>query len=435
MSSTVPAMKGRMGDTDYYLISLKASELVNLVKEPKNMPGWDDEKIEEIYQRKINYPRVRNQIAPYLASNKDSRFFGSLIVAAFNFDDTVEFTPLNDITAVNVSKLRPDEKEAGSKIGMLTLHGGIMMAPLDGQHRLKALEFAMLGKDQRGKDIPGINVDPNLATEDISVILVPYHPDKARRIFTRVNRYARRPSASETFVTDDDDLFAVLARRVANHIFGGRLVKYTQPTLTSRDGEFTTLAILHACCKHIVDCSFPREMSEEAKRPGFSSDVEEACEQVVLNLWKRLQSKIDVFRDATADRSEQGDDGRRQIRRINLLGKPVPQECLVSAYLALTEGATKMPWEEACRRLNAVPWEITEESIGDVWQGVLWSGGVDGKIVTKNRIISARLIAYMAGEVLAEESEQQLLEDYRFLFPEAVRADKALPPPVVIDPA
>ena len=431
MSSTVPAMKGRMGETDYYLISLKASELVNLVKEPKNMPGWDDEKIEEIYQRKINYSRVRNQIAPYLANSKDSRFFGSLIVAAFNFDDTVKFTPLTEIPAVNRSKLRPDEEEAGSKIGMLTLHGGIMMAPLDGQHRLKALEFAMLGKDQRGIDIPGINVDPELANEDISVILVPYDQNKARRIFTRVNKYARRPSASETHVTDDEDLFAVLARGVANNI-GGRLVKYAQPTLTAKDGEFTTLAILYACCKHIVDYSFAANVRAKAKVPNFSSDIRKACEDAVFNVWGRLLSKIEVFADATADRSEHGDAGRRDIRSKNLLGKPVPQECLVWAYLALTEGSTKMPWENACERLNALPWEITPENMGNVWQGFLWSGGTDGKIVTKNRAISARLIAYMAGEKLSEDQEQQLLEDYRALFPETVRADKVLPSRVVV---
>lgn len=432
MSSTVPAMKGRMGDTVYYLLSLKASELVNLVKEPKNMPGWDDEKIEEIYQRKINYPRVRNQIAPYLANNTDSRFFGSLIVAAFNFDDTVEFTPLHDIAAVNASKLRPDEKEAGSKIGMLTLHGGIMMAPLDGQHRLKALEFAMLGKDQRGNDIPGINVDPELAKEDISVILVPYIPDKARRIFTRVNRYARRPSSAETYVTDDDDLFAVLARRVANNI-GGRLVKYTNATLTVKDGEFTTLTILHACCRHIVDYSFPEPIKEQAKRPDFSAEIEKACEHAVLNVWGRLLSKIEVFADATADRSEQGDAGRTEIRRSNLLGKPVPQECLVLAYLALTEGGTKMPWQEACQRLNAVPWAITPENIGGVWQGVLWSGGTrKGRILTKNRQISSRLIAYMAGEILTQDAENQLLTDYKELFPETERDDKSLPPRVTV---
>lgn len=431
MSSTVPAMKGRMGNTEYYLISLKASELVNLVKEPKSMPGWDDEKIEEIYQRKINFGRVRNQIAPYLA-NSDSRFFGSLIVAAFNFDETVEFTPLTEISAVTASKLRPDEKEAGSKIGMLTLHGGIMMAPLDGQHRLKALEFAMLGKDQRGKDIPGINVDPELATEDISVILVPYDPEKSRHIFTRVNRYARRPSASETYVTDDEDLFAVLARRVANQVIGGRLVKYTHPTLTVKDGEFTTLAILHTCCKHIVDYRFPDSMREEAKRSNFGRDIELACEEAVLTIWRRLLSKVTVFADATADRSEEGDAGRIAIRGTNLLGKPVPQECLVWAYLALTEGATQMPWQDACERLNALPWEVTPESVGDVWQGILWSGGTDGKIITKNRAISARVIAYMAGEVLNQDQEQQLLKDYQALFPETVRDDKPLPPKVVV---
>lgn len=429
MSSTVPAMKGRMGNTEYYLISLKASELINLVKEPKNMPGWDDERIEEIYQRKINFGRVRTQIAPYLA-NSDSRFFGSLIVAAFNFDDTVEFTPLTEISAVNTSRLRPDEKEAGSKIGMLTLHGGIMMAPLDGQHRLKALEFAMLGKDQRGKDIPGINVDPALATEDISVILVPYDAEKARRIFTRVNRYARRPSASETYVTDDEDLFAVLARRVANQI-GGRLVKYTHPTLTVRDGEFTTLAILHTCCKHIVEYSFPDSMKDEAKRPNFGREIEQACEDAVLTVWRRLLSKISVFAEATEDRSDQGDAGRVEIRRTNLLGKPVPQECLVSAYLALTEGATKMPWKDACERLNALPWAINPENVGGIWQNVLWAGGTDGKVITKNRSIAARLIAYMAGEDINADFEQKLLEDYRALFPETVRSNKVLPSRVV----
>lgn len=343
----------------------------------------------------------------------------------------MKFTPLTEIPAVNTAKLRPDEEEAGSKIGMLTLHGGIMMAPLDGQHRLKALEFAMLGKDQRGNDISGIDVDPELAAEDISVILVPYDPEKARRIFTRVNKYARRPSASETHVTDDEDLFAVLARRIANSI-GGRLVKYAQPTLTAKDGEFTTLAILYACCRHIVDYSFPADMRAEAKASNFSSEIEKACEHAVSTVWGRLLSKIEVFTDATADRSEQGDAGRRDIRRENLLGKPVPQECLVVAYLALTEGATKMPWEDACLRLNALPWAITPENVGDVWQGVLWSGGTDGKIITKNRAISARLIAYMAGEELSEDEEQQLLNDYRVLFPETVREQKVLPPRVVL---
>ena len=181
----------------------------------------------------------------------------------------------------------------------------------------------MLGKDQSGKDIPGITVDPDLANEDISVILLPYQPESARRIFTRVNRYARRPSASETYVTDDDDLFAVLARRVTNEVIGGRLVKYTQPTLRPSDGEFTTLAILHACCETIVKYSFPPKMVEAAKRQDFSNEIEEACQHAVLTVWNRLLAEIEVFRDATGDRSEQGDARRKEVRRHNLLGRPV----------------------------------------------------------------------------------------------------------------
>lgn len=430
MSSTLPAMKGRMGNTEYYLLSMKAAELVNLVHEPKNMPEWDDEKIEEIYQRKINYHRVRNQIAPYLADKNESRFFGSLIVAAFNFDDGVIFQPLTKNAAVSEAKLGPEQREAASKIGMLTLHGGIRMVPLDGQHRLKALEFAMSGKDQQGRDIPGIEVDMALANEDISVILVPYDPEKARRIFTRVNRYARRPTTSETYVTDDDDVFAVLARHVANRI-GGRLVKYTQPSLTPKDREFTTLAILHACCKEIVKHSSP---DSQGLKPDQlpESDIVETYKQQVERVWDRLLSNIDVFRDATLNKSEDGDDKRREIRKENLLGKPVPQECLVSAYMALTGTPTRMPWEEACHHLNALPWAITSENMSNVWQGVLWSGAVDrkGKIITKNRLIASRLIAYMAGETLTDEQRKALLDKYLDLFPDDQIENKNLPPVV-----
>ena len=94
MATTVPAMKGRLGDTDYYVLSMKAQELVNKVTIPKKLEGWDDLSVEERYQRDISYRRVRTQIAPYLANDK-SRFFGAVIVTAMNFGDVVSFAPLS----------------------------------------------------------------------------------------------------------------------------------------------------------------------------------------------------------------------------------------------------------------------------------------------------------------------------------------------------
>lgn len=424
MSHTIPTMKGHMGNTDYYLLSMKVNELVTLVREPAHMPGWDNEKIEEIYQRAINYSRVCKQIVPYLVNN-ESRFFGSFIVAALNFKEEVIFTPLSQIPGVSEGKLMPAHKEAAGKIGMLTIGGGVMMVPLDGQHRLKALDFAMRGKDQKGNDIPGIKMKPELGEEDVSVILVAYDPQTSRRIFTKVNRYARRPTTAETFVTDDDDLYAVLARRLANQI-GGRLVAYKSSILSSRAQQFTTLTILYVCCKNIVRESLPKGTIEQAEK--LDEQAVKSCEQAVQNVWNKLIKQIDVFRDATSASDEGGDALRIHIRKNNLLGKPVTHECLVSAYLELIKAPTNMGGDAACKRLNALPWEIESENLSKVWQNVLWQGGENGKVITKQRKIATDLIAYMAGATLTKNQEESLLEDYRKLFPEDQRASKHLPP-------
>ena len=95
--------------------------------------------------------------------------------------------------------------------------------------------------------------------------------------------------------------------------------------------------------------------------------------------------------------------------------------------MALVSAPTNLPWETACERLNSIPWAITNENVENIWQYVLWTGGVKGKIITKNRGISSRLIAYMAGEKLNDDELGKLLDDYRNLFPEAQRIDKHLP--------
>ena len=424
MAQTLPAMKGRMGTTDYYLIAMKARELVSMVKEPKDMPGWDDEKIEEIYQRRIQYSRVNNQIAPYLAEN-DSRFFGAVIVAALDFDRQIKFEPMMEMTAVDARKIGDAHIEAARSMGVLTILGGTVMVPLDGQHRLKALDVAMRGMDERGKPLSGFKTNLALATEDISVILVPYEVEKARQIFTRVNRYARRPSASETIITDDDDVCAVLARRVAN-IIGGRLVRYTGTTLTKKAPEFTTLATLHSTVREIIVARFPSGNTiDPTKRPP--RDLEEEYEAAVNEVWDTLLERIDVFALAISDKSEDGDAKRIDIRAESLLGKPVAQECLVRAYMWLTEFPTSMGPDEACSALNGLPWAITAENLEGIWQNVLWSGGTDGRIITKNRLVATKIICHMAGGKLDDEAKEQLLEEYRALFPESQRVDKHLP--------
>ncbi len=423
MATTVPAMKARLGDTDYYILSMKAQELVNNVKIPKELEGWEDLSVEERYQRDINYNRVKKQIAPYLA-NDESRFFGAIIVAAMNFGEAL-FEPLSAVTTKGLPGLPGLYRAAASDMGFLTFTGGEILVPLDGQHRLKAIEFAVTGRDEKGRDIPNVSPCTQLAEEDVTVVLVPYEPKKARKIFTRVNRYAKPTTTGQNIVTDDDDIVAVLSRQVANDLIGGRLAKYISNTLNPKDPEFTTLAIIYNCNREIITKTFPTGSLDTTLLPEAANM--KLYRDKVLEVWEVLLEGIDVFADALSDKEEKtGDDQRCEIRRTNLLGKPVAQECLVKAFIRLTGAPTNMSYQEACKRLNALPWGITEENV-QMWQGVLWAGGVDGKIITKNRTLAIDIIAYLAGERITSEQKAELLEDYRKQFPEAEREGKELP--------
>ena len=421
MATTVAAMKGRLGDTDYYVLAMKAQELVNQVTVPKALEGWDDMSIEERYQRDINYNRVRAQIAPYLA-NDSSRFFGAVIVTALNFGDDVSFEPISDIATKGLPGLY---RAAAANMGFLTLTGGELLVPLDGQHRLKAIEFAISGRDEKGQDIANVTPCSALAMEDVTVILVPFEPKKARKIFTKVNRYAKPTTTGQNIVTEDDDMMAVLTREVANDLIGGSLAKFKSNTLRPKDREFTTLGIIYNCNEEIITRNFfAKGKPDRTHLPELAQ--QKLWRMKVREVWEAVLAGVEVFTDALEDKTEAGDAKRQEIRKTNLLGKPVAQECLVRAFVRLTDSVSNMIASEACERLNRLPWNLSEENL-DVWQHVLWAGGLDGKIITKNRSLSTRMIACLAGERLTDEDRAELLQDYRVQFPERERPNLALP--------
>ena len=330
---------------------MKAWDLANQFRFPRKIKEWDENlSVEERYQRDINYNRLRKQIAPYLA-NDDSRFFGAIIVAAINFgdEDEVLLEPLSDVTTRGLPNLC---RAAASGMGFLTFTGGEVLVPLDGQHRLKAIEFAFTGRDEKQRDIPNISPCIKLGQEDVTVILVAYEPQKAHKIFTRVNRYAKPTTAGQNYVTDDDDIAAVLSREIANELIGGRLARYRSNTLSQSNPESTTLSTIYNCNKAIIE-TFPNGRLDTNQLPD--DDKQKLYRHKIREVWKILLEQIDVFADALSDPEESGDEKRCEIRKTNLLGKPVPQECLVLAFLRLTGAPTNMSNREACERLNALP--------------------------------------------------------------------------------
>lgn len=184
MATIYPALKGRLGQIDYYVVTLKARELANSVQISPDSEalGWEDVTPEERRQCEIDYDRCKQEIAPYLANDPD-RFFGALIVAVVNLQP--EFKPLAEVASLPFIY-----EEVADSMGFLVLAGGEVLVPLDGQHRISALKFAIEGKDERREPIPGVAPTPELADEDVTVMLVAYEPERARKIFNDVHRLA-----------------------------------------------------------------------------------------------------------------------------------------------------------------------------------------------------------------------------------------------------
>jgi len=419
MATTVAALRGKLGSTEYYVLAMKAQELVNTVHIPSEIEGWDHLSIEERYQREISYSRVKKQIAPYLASDPD-RFFGSIIVAAENLTPD-QFEPLSTVATGGLPNLYLADSDS---MGFLTFKGGERMFPLDGQHRLKAIAFALRGTDEGGNRIAAIERPArDLAGEDIAVIVVPFDPSKpgkARKIFTKVNRYAKKTTVGENLVTDDDDVVAVLSRETSKQI-EGRLVKYDGSTLSAKDHYFTTLNTLAECNLEILTAHFPEPID---RKQIPSKPLIEKYKMTVEKEWKLLLENVEIFREMLADKSNAGDDRRREIRRDYLLGKPIPQKCLVCAYLDLTQTDPRITPKQATENLNKIPWEHDDER----WDGLLVRGT---RLLYKNAPLSSRVIAYWAGAQLSAKAIRELEQEYVELFSTDEQAKKKLPGPVV----
>ena len=137
-------------------------------------------------------------IRDYLLNNTH-RFLGAMIVAAWG--GAPEYIPL-EMADTEDNILSGVDRD----FGVLSFDGAQQYFALDGQHRLRAI------KDS-------IKKDPDLAREDITVLVVPHFDDeggrqKTRRLFTNLNRNAVKTTAQENIALDEDDGFAILTRRL-----------------------------------------------------------------------------------------------------------------------------------------------------------------------------------------------------------------------------
>ena len=408
------AQKAKLGTTEYYIAKMTAEDLVNTIGLAVELPEWKDMTPDEKMQREPDINRVVNEICPYFSEDPD-RFFECLIIDIYIGYDNIVFEPITKF--VDKSKLTASYNIVLENVGFLTLPGKERLIALDGQHRLLAMKLclrgasaisvAMLGNKKMTPQMMALEPHPELAEEEISVIFAEHRDNlKIRKIFNKVNKYARQTGRGQNIITADDDIFATIARRlfaegeVLHKIGKNELVNWSSNTLSQRSKQLTTVSALYTIAETIS-----KDRGWSAKiMPDDKKAIEEVFEENT-DFWRQLLNGMKVYREYLE--LTRLDKPISQLREDNLLMKPVTHMALAYvAYIAKQKGKV---WKDIVEKLDKVDWSMDNP----VWFNILVIPAKKKKVITGKESIHAAglVISYMVMGDLMNKYEINEVKD------------------------
>ena len=384
-----------MGNRTYFVGKMRARDICQQVGIAAELEDWKQLTIEELYQRDLNRRRVEREIAPYLV-NTDDRFFGSIIVLV-NDPDSIEFETISDFEA----KLPKSYELASRDLGFLTVGTGNRAASsgalvaLDGQHRLAALRMTVQGAAIRGA------YDKDVGDDEVTAIFVLNNSEiESRRLFTTLNRSARKVSRHDLLLMSEDDGRSVIARRlVSRPLLAPRgleddpLVKWTGNSIATNDRALTTLNALSDGVGVVAEAM----EAPFALRKDYSlrpSDAELMMVEAETEQW--LNAIFDAFPELMSLRDNPNNviSERASDRPVSMVLKPAGFVVLFQAIAAMTnprQGGMQ-DLAEAVNALSQLNWALNAPH----WKGLLMTpkGTISGRRSEWN--LAADVIAAIA---------------------------------------
>jgi DNA sulfur modification protein DndB len=333
MASTFPALKGRMGQSDFFATVLTFGEVARLVEFVEDVDDWDSHTApEEKTQRKLNVQRVDREMVPYLVET-DDHFYSAL---------TVEVRPSIDDGGADAIPFRPvgTELPGGIQYGEIVLDGTQILCALDGQHRLKSIQRA-------------IRLKQSLAREQLAVILVPFRsPRLSQLLFSDLNRYAKGPSRSINLLFSHRDPIVMLTKRlIASVPFLTGRVELESTSLSKNTPSVITLSSLYEMTRTLL-----------GRRPLDGERIDDEVTRQT-QIWRALVRAIPQWA-SVEDRSEHP----AYLRAGHLSMHGVGQQAIAIAATRLLEAQDGDC--AALARLRDIDWSIANPE----FQGIAVQG-------------------------------------------------------------
>lgn len=238
----IPSLRGVSGDWVFYSTLVGPQHISERIKSSHEIR--EAKALEDFLQRTLK-PRV-DKIANYLGK-RDSRFFNSIIVGIFGgVPGWAEF----DLSAVTKKLAIADSIELKETLGLLIFSGSEKMFAIDGQHRVEGIKRAYKKNPKRlNQDQYPVIFLAHLDTPDGNV--------RTRRLFCDINKNAVAVSDGDKVIIDEDDLSAVVTRKIyatyARFNHGAEIAVTDRKEIIVQDEKerFTSLLAVYTICKRL----------------------------------------------------------------------------------------------------------------------------------------------------------------------------------------
>lgn len=398
-----------MGDWTYYVTVMGVAEVVEYVRFAEEVcPNQD---LDRMIQREVS--DRSKEIAEYLRNN-EQRFFGSLIVAAY--DGQPRFLPIGFADAPLLNQME-------GRVGVLQFDGTEQYYALDGQHRLAALKIEMTTNAERYK------------SDQISMIVICHTKDedgmaRARRLFTTVNRYAKKTSpATHTAMSEDDGVAIVTRRLIRTHLLfksrikvmvvarNGKAKLASGNAMSSADRNYLmAIETFRKCNQQLLPTALREEFSKKQQAPGFDS-----LENAFSEITKRWDTMIEGIEPWKALLNPENDlSTLRNANGGHVLARPIGITAFVGAFASAAETMSSA-------RVRTVVEQFSDLD-SPPWKGLLWNSVTKKMNVTvEAEKLALRLWRYLLG---LDEDKEKLEREWRAAIdPRSERTDIHLPLP------
>ncbi|MEZ9753419.1 DNA sulfur modification protein DndB [Vibrio splendidus] len=390
----LPAIRSRVGDWIFYSASISFSNINQLIKSP-----------DEIHERKGLADWIQREaidthadaISNYIQSN-EQRFLGALVIGVYEGDPN--WIPLDVNFSSELVDIPEDSIEyLSGKLGLLKLTGSEKLFAIDGQHRVagikKALESEVKIFSDSDEEITAIFVSHNGSSDE--------GKQRTRRLFTTLNKKAKRISKAAEIALDEDNGFAIVTRMLidSHWLFEDERghISYTS-TGSIKAEELNTITSVVGLHEIVKDLFVGVKKEFENHRP--TDRLLESHLSTCTNFLDYLLKYSKEFKSVFIDRSKPASFYRTEEN--NLLFRPVGQRAFAKSVLTLVSRGHEL--ESAISTLIKANLDISSND----WHNILWDPVDSTMIVNKVAIAESQLLTLCGHEPQSKRKKEALEE-------------------------